>query len=157
MVKRRISLRAAPALGAAAAGISLAAACQPAATGEQNASEIRIGAAGETIDRSHPVLATRVPAGPEDIGRKFVIVRIAAVVNPRKLPLTFAVGFRPRARPEVPLGTFSLYPADRPGRFIVATQGKLAPGGMVTLAIEGDAANAGDVSVAVDEVSLGDR
>jgi hypothetical protein len=54
-------------------------------------------------------------------------------------PLSFDVVYRDAAGTDVLLGNVGLYPADRPGHFIVATQAKLRAGGQVqvTLRAEG--------------------
>lgn len=79
------------------------------------------------------------PIEPRDAARedcKFVQVEVAEVVNPKKYPLTFRVRYRPASGEEVYLGSFSLYPADNPGKFIVATQGKLRNEGAVVLSMD---------------------
>jgi hypothetical protein len=159
MARFRFSLREAPALGAVVAGLALAAACQPAATDDRNRSEATISSTNEirVIDRKNPVLTAPVPSAPESARRKFVVVQIAKVENPREVPLTFAVSFRPAAGHEQTLGTFSLYPADHPGRFLVATQGKVAPGGAIALRIEGEAAEADDIRVSVGTITLAEE
>jgi hypothetical protein len=67
---------------------------------------------------------------------KFVEVDVSSVVNPKRRTVTIAVDYAPPTGPRVHLGTFSLFPADNPGRFIVATQGKLRPEGSVMLTLQ---------------------
>jgi hypothetical protein len=89
------------------------------------------------------------PIGPElaePSKQKFVRVRIIEVRNPRQLRLTFEVRQRLPGRPESLLGTFALYPPDRPGDFIVATRGELRKEGAVVLAMQ-----------VLDEVKPGDE
>src|SRR5579862_8602594 len=59
------------------------------------------------------------PAGAKPGDTKFVEVEIAQVVNPGAAGLSFEVFFEPAGAPRRFLGTFSLFPADRPGTFIV--------------------------------------
>lgn len=105
-----------------------------------------------------PSLATPVAAADLEDDPQFVIVEIAEVENPRRVPLAFTVTFRPARGPGVTLGTFSLYPPDNPGRFIVATQGKVHPGGQISVALD-DAApeTMKDVRVGIAGLSLGAR
>jgi hypothetical protein len=81
--------------------------------------------------------------------KKFVQVEVAQVVNPRRIPLSFTVHYRPAAGDALLLGTFSLFPPDNPGTFIVATQGKLQPGGTVTVALAPLVETGGDADVRV--------
>jgi hypothetical protein len=109
------------------------------------------------IDSRNPELAWPVTAAAAAHRSKFVIVRIGKVTNPARAALTFAVAFRSPGNDLIQLGSFSLYPSDNPGRFIVATRGKVAANGHIVLAlkdpsIEGMAA----VRVGVAELALGD-
>jgi len=79
-------------------------------------------------------------------GAKFVQVEVAEVVNPKKYALTFEVRYQPNANEKVYLGSFSLFPADNPGKFIVATQGKVKGEGAILLSM-----------VVPDKVSAGDQ
>jgi hypothetical protein len=76
--------------------------------------------------------------GPE-IGdaaaQKFVQVEVAAVVNPKLIPMTFDVHYRPEKGDQTLLGTFALYPPDKPGRFIVPTSGRLRSNGAIVLSM----------------------
>jgi hypothetical protein len=86
------------------------------------------------LDLSHPTISQAVDVA-RDNGRtaKFVQVEVAEVINPNRYGLTFDVTFRSADAATVRLGTFSLFPADNPGTFIVPTQGKIVTNG--TLAI----------------------
>ena len=66
---------------------------------------------------------------------KFVQIEVTEVRNPKKYSLTFQVYFQPKGKDKVYLGSFSLYPSDNPGRFIVATQGKLKDKGAIILSM----------------------
>jgi hypothetical protein len=63
--------------------------------------------------------------------KKFVQIEIAEVLNPEKIPLSFAVHSQSPEGEKSLLGTFSLFPPDNPGGFIIATQGKLQTGGVI--------------------------
>jgi hypothetical protein len=71
--------------------------------------------------------------GPE--GSKFVQVEVTEVLNPKKYPLTFEVRYQSKDNVKTYLGSFSLYPADNPGKFIVATQGKVKDEGAIILSL----------------------
>ena len=58
-------------------------------------------------------------------GKKFVQVEVVDVKNPRGYPVTLTVEYHTKAHEKIFLGSFSLYPSDNPGKFIVATQGKV--------------------------------
>ena len=63
---------------------------------------------------------------------KFVEVEVVEVVNPKRYPVSFQVYYRsPNA--DVYLGSFGLFPADNPGKFIVATQNKVKNEGAIAL------------------------
>jgi len=66
---------------------------------------------------------------------KFVQVEVAEVTNPKKHPLTFEVRYQSKSNVTTYLGNFSLYPSDNPGKFIVATQGKVKDGGAIILSL----------------------
>ena len=67
---------------------------------------------------------------------KFVRVEVVSVVNPKRLPVTVRVDYAPPTGDRVHLGSFSLFPSDRPGKFIVATQGRVSGGGAIVLTLE---------------------
>lgn len=68
--------------------------------------------------------------------RKFVQIEVTKIVNPAKTAVLFNVYFQPEKGGKVFLGTFSPYPPDRAGKFIVPTKGKLKHGGTVILSME---------------------
>ncbi|MBC7789157.1 MAG: hypothetical protein H7Z74_04345 [Anaerolineae bacterium] len=66
---------------------------------------------------------------------KFVQVEVTQVTNPKKHPLTFEVRYRSTSNAPIYLGSFSLYPSDNPGKFLVATQGKVTGEGAIILSL----------------------
>ena len=72
-------------------------------------------------------------AEPEKL--KFVQVEIAELINPRLVRITFELRYRPETGEEVFLGSFSPFPPDNPGTFIVSTRGSLRPGGAILLSM----------------------
>ena len=146
-----------PVLLAAMAAL-LAGACEPTsgnravAAGEPASS----GRQGQVrhLDSAHRSLIFAVAAAAAGEDRGFVAVEIAEVTNPGRLPLTFQVGFRPAGGSVAPLGSFSLYPADNPGRFIVATRGRARERGEIVLTLE-DAGAEGMENVRVGVAGLG--
>lgn len=90
-----------------------------------------------------------MPVGPElgdAASARFVEVDIAEVVNPKRLRLTFEVHYQPEQGEKLRLGSFALFPPDNPGKFIVATQGRLRSGGAIVLSM-----------LVLDEVAPEDR
>ncbi|MEP7345070.1 MAG: hypothetical protein ABI877_07380 [Gemmatimonadaceae bacterium] len=88
------------------------------------------------LDLSKPSL--RQALDPKETGHeryRFVQVEVIQVTNPQKHPLTFEVRYEPANGAASSLGSFSLYPADNPGKFIVATQGKLRDEGVIVLSL----------------------
>ena len=67
--------------------------------------------------------------------QKFVQIEVTQVRNPRRIALSFDVDFRPAQGEDISLGSFSLYPADNPGKFIIATRGSLRAGGVVRVTL----------------------
>ena len=66
---------------------------------------------------------------------KFVQVEVIHVVNPKMHPVTFEVRYQIEGQEKILLGSFSLYPSDNPGKFIVPTQGKLSKPGSIILSL----------------------
>jgi hypothetical protein len=87
---------------------------------------------------------------------KFVQIEVAEVRNPKKYFLTFQVYFQSNRKDKVYLGSFSLYPSDNPGRFIVATQGKLKEKGAIIVSmVMPDKVEPGDaVRVTVKKITI---
>jgi hypothetical protein len=66
---------------------------------------------------------------------KFLQVEVTEVINPHKYPLIFELYYQVPNNEKILLGSFSLYPADNPGKFIVPTQRKLQKAGWLTLSL----------------------
>lgn len=66
-------------------------------------------------------------------GEKFLLFDIFEVENPAAIPLAFTVFYQKPGQDRLYLGSFALYPADNPGRFIVPTQGKVGKDGEIVL------------------------
>lgn len=76
---------------------------------------------------------------------KFVQVEVSEVNNPQKYPVKFEVSFQPTDQEKIFLGTFSLFPPNNPGKFIVPTQGRVKGEGKIILTlVTSDRAKAGD-------------
>lgn len=67
--------------------------------------------------------------------KKFVQIEVTKVMNPKKVPLSFTVHYQPVEGEKIFLGTFSLFPPDNPGNFLIATQGKLQRGGVLIVSL----------------------
>ena len=115
--------------------------CQPEHAGDQavakGAGTARAESPMQRLDLRHPTIAVPVEPGASAEDRKFVVVDVRELTNPTREALSFEVRFRPERGPEVLLGTFSPYPADNPGRFIVATGGKVRSAGQILISIKG--------------------
>ncbi|HEX6660342.1 MAG TPA: hypothetical protein VF067_00515 [Sphingomicrobium sp.] len=121
-------------------------------------SEYSLGPEMRYMDFRQPTLAWPVPQAAAARGAKFVIARIEDVTNPKRVPLTFAVAFRPSGGQTIELGSFSLYPPDNPGRFIVATQGKVEAKGELLLTLQDPGIEGKEaVRVGVADLALGDE
>jgi hypothetical protein len=76
------------------------------------------------------------PVEPNEVsGARFVQVEVTEVVNRKKIPLSFEVRYQAKDDTRIYLGSFALYPADNPGKFIVATQGKVKGDGAIVLTL----------------------
>jgi hypothetical protein len=95
------------------------------------------GAIVHILDPDH--LTVTQPIEPGDIAQgatpKFVQVNVAEVTNPSGRTLTFEVSYQRPNQERTHLGDFTLYPSDRPGTFLVATQGKVASEGAIALTL----------------------
>jgi hypothetical protein len=65
--------------------------------------------------------------------RRFVKIEVTKVINPNRHFVGFEVRYRTQNEKEISLGTFSLYPPDNPGTFIVPTQGRVRRAGAIVL------------------------
>jgi len=75
------------------------------------------------------------PIEPADAVHKFVRVEVAEVVNPKMHGVIFELYYQAREGERSHVGGFALYPSDHPGRFLVATQGKVKNGGALVLVL----------------------
>jgi hypothetical protein len=87
------------------------------------------------LDAQKPTLVQAIEPADRARDSKFVQVEVVEVKNPKNLTATFKVEYQSKDKEKVFLGTFSLYPSDNPGRFIVPTQGKLRNEGAVVLTL----------------------
>jgi hypothetical protein len=65
-----------------------------------------------------------------------VRMEVVRVTNPDKYLVSFEVFFQPEKGEKTMLGTFSLYPSDNPGKFIVPTQNKITAAGKLILELK---------------------
>ena len=94
---------------------------------------------GDTVYR----LDLRAPRGRQVLrgdssaiaAAKFVAINVSEVTNPGKLSLTFEVHYQPERGESALLGTVTLFPADNPGQFIIATGGRLRMNGALTVTL----------------------
>jgi hypothetical protein len=104
-----------------------------AAAGEQRAARPEMSYSLTATQMS--VVQAIGPGVREPKKQKFVHVELSGIVNPDKQPILFELYFLPAKGEKVLLGTFSPYPPDRPGNFIVATRGQLRSEGAVVLSM----------------------
>jgi len=110
---------------------------------------------GYVFDNQNRMVAQPLDAdarAPEKF--KFVEVRVSKVRNPKLQPVSFEVHFRPESGDEIFLGTFSLFPADNPGRFIVPTSGRLRDGGKLVLSLSQPKEVDNDMQIVVEKMRL---
>jgi hypothetical protein len=88
------------------------------------------------LDLNSPSIVQAIDATTENLeNAKFVRVEVVDVVNPGKLPIAFQVHYQTRTGEKLYLGSFGLYPSDNPGKFLIATRGKLRKEGAVVLSL----------------------
>jgi hypothetical protein len=98
-----------------------------------------------SLDLEKPEIEQQIKAG-EVAGAKFVQVEVAEVTNPKLYPVQLEVRYQPKDGEKIFLGSFSLYPPNNPGKFIVATQGKVKDEGTIILTLaKSERMAAGDV------------
>jgi hypothetical protein len=88
------------------------------------------------LDLRTPTVTQKI--GPQDklaAGCKFVQVEISRITNPKRYAIQFKLYYLPTNDEKVYLGSFSPFPADNPGKFIVATQGKVRDQGSLILSM----------------------
>jgi hypothetical protein len=93
---------------------------------------------GDTLyhfDHNNTVVEQRFDASLAPASFTHVQVEVKGVQNPGMHPVSFDVFFRPDGQDKFMLGTFSLYPANNPGKFIVPTQGKIKGDGVLILSL----------------------
>ena len=88
------------------------------------------------LDLNKPQIEQLIDTGDGEVERsKFVQVEVAEVHNPQKYPVKFEVSYQPKDQEKIFLGSFSLFPPNNPGKFIVATQGKVKGEGKIILSM----------------------
>jgi hypothetical protein len=86
------------------------------------------------LDLDHPSLRQVVGSSADRVPKaKFVRVEVAEVRNQKLIPLEFEVGYQSADGVQELLGSFALYPADNPGKFIVPIKGRLARTGSIVV------------------------
>lgn len=144
----------------------LSAACGGKTASANNGDNNRVSKGGEPqevvdslfyLDLSKPSL--RQAIDPKETGHeqyKFVQVEVLEVTNPQKRSLTFEVRYESGGGATSYLGSFSLYPSDNPGKFIVATLGRLRDEGAIVLSmVTPDKTDSGEtIRVAVRKVKF---
>ena len=100
-----------------------------------------------SLDLDKPEIEQAVELAEADVANaKFVQVEVTHVTNPSNRPASFQVHFQPREGEKLLLGSFSLFPPNNPGKFIVPTQGKVKGKGKLILSLaRSDETKAGDV------------
>ena len=107
------------------------------------------------LDSARPSIVQTIDTAAIATAR-FVRVEVAKVENPEKYALSFNVDCRDADGKSARLGTFSLFPPDNPGSFIVPVQGKLRAGGfiVVSLVVVDTPAPGAQVRVGIGRISL---
>ena len=111
-------------------------ACGSSSESRPNMTSVENADRGFTFTAKNTTARQELPSdlrSPEDY--KFVEVVVVDVINPKQDAIRFEVHYRPPNEGTIFLGTFSLFPADNPGTFIVPTQGKLRSEGELILSL----------------------
>lgn len=88
------------------------------------------------LDLNKPQIEQPIEAGDREVERsKFVQIEVSEVNNPQKYPVKFEVSYQPKDGEKIFLGSFSLFPPNNPGKFIVPTQGKVRGEGKIVLSL----------------------
>jgi hypothetical protein len=88
------------------------------------------------VDLAHPSFAQHVDLSDGDLKTfDFVQVRIVQVINPQRIGVLFEVAFLADDGSHTRLGSFSLFPPDNPGQFIVATQHRVRSTGSIVVSL----------------------
>lgn len=98
------------------------------------------------LDLTNPSIVQSIDPNQKAVAAsRFVKVEVVEVVNPRNLAVAFQVHYQTRTNEKIYLGSFGLFPSDNPGKFIVATQGKLKNEGAIVLSlVKPEGVDAGD-------------
>jgi len=88
------------------------------------------------LDAEKPTLIQAIQPS-DNVGPdcKFVQVEVVEVQNPKQYTVTFKVEYQLKNAERVFLGSFSLYPSDNPGKFIISTQGNVRDQGAIVLSL----------------------
>lgn len=84
------------------------------------------------IDFTNNVAVIPVAEMARSDNNHLVFIEVAAVENPRVLPLAFSVSFLQNDN-KINLGSFALFPGNNPGNFIVPTQGRVDTTGKIQI------------------------
>ena len=107
------------------------------------------------LDLRTPTLTQKI-AAPDKLNPacKFVQIEISKITNPKRYAIQFKLYYLPPTEEKVYLGSFSPFPADNPGKFIVATQGKVKDEGslMLSMALIDKPERGDDVNVALKKM-----
>ena len=87
------------------------------------------------LDAGKPTLVQPINATDKAANADFVQVEVVEVQNPKRYAATFRVDYQTKTNEKIFLGTFSLYPSDGPGKFIVPTRGQLKDEGAIVLSL----------------------
>jgi len=131
--------------------LAFAAACDSAERSASPSEPTHTQTAMHDLDAAHPT-ATE-PVTTEDATKaSFVEVHVEHVENPSLASISFTVAYQATAE-TITLGSFALYPADRPGTFIVPTQRKVRATGAIVVTME-NPDNDARVRVTIGEIKL---
>ena len=88
------------------------------------------------LDLNKPQIEQSIEPTDREVEKsKFVQVEVSEVNNPQKYPVKFEVSYQPKDQEKIFLGSFSLFPPNNPGKFIVPTQGKVRGEGKIILSM----------------------
>jgi hypothetical protein len=105
------------------------------------------------LDEKNKTLSQVVDENAASASYGHVKVEVVKVINPEKHPVSFDVYYQSGRSEKTLLGTFSLYPNDHTGRFIVATQGKVTTPGTLILELK-IAPTARNIQIATTPMTL---
>ena len=99
-----------------------------------------------SLDLQNPEITQKI--GPDDGDpeqARFIKVELIEITNPQKHPTRFEIRYQLNEGEKILLGSFSLYPPDNPGKFIVPTQGKVKADGKLILTMISEGVSDDDV------------